>query len=74
MMLKKNNLGLILEKIEIVYKAYMGKLEIRKCVIKAVDDVIGNKEVSVFCSMLGITKKDYIDYLEKEYIKVNKNK
>ena len=71
--MKKNNLNLILEKTEIIHRAYMGKMEIRKCIIMAVDEILGNAEMSVFCNMLGITKKEYIDYLLKEYMKVNKS-
>ena len=37
--------------------------EIRECLIVAVDEVVGNKQLSQHCMALGITKKDYINYL-----------
>jgi len=69
----KNNLEKILEKANVIYRAYMGKNNIRKCMVMAVDEVLGNAEMSVFCNILGITKKDYIDFLLKEYTKIYKS-
>lgn len=37
--------------------------DIRKCVEVAVYQIIGNRELSQHCVALGITKKEYIDYL-----------
>jgi hypothetical protein len=39
--------------------------DIRKCAEIAVDQIIGNKELSQHCIALGITKKDYIDFILK---------
>lgn len=39
--------------------------DIRKCAEVAVDQIVGNKELSQHCIALGITKKDYIDFILK---------
>ena len=39
--------------------------DIRKCAEVAVDEIVGNKELSQYCTALGITKKDYIDFILK---------
>lgn len=39
--------------------------EIRKCVEVAVDQIVGNKELSQHCIALGISKKEYIDFIMK---------
>lgn len=39
--------------------------DIRKCVELAVDKTIGNKELSQYCVVLGITKNDYIEFILK---------
>lgn len=38
---------------------------IRKCVEVSVAQIIGNKELSQYCTALGITKKDYIEFILK---------
>lgn len=37
--------------------------DIRKCIEIAVDQIIGNAEISKHCMALGITKKEYVDYI-----------
>lgn len=39
--------------------------DIKKCVEVSVDQIIGNKELSQYCTALGITKKEYIDFILK---------
>lgn len=39
--------------------------DIRKCVEIAVDQIIGNAEISKHCMALGITKKDYVNFVLK---------
>ena len=41
--------------------------DMRKCVETSVDQIIGNKELSQHCVALGITKKDYIDFILKNF-------
>ena len=41
--------------------------DMRKCVEVSVDQIIGNKELSQHCVSLGITKKDYIDFILKNF-------
>ena len=41
--------------------------DMRKCVEASVDQIIGNKELSQYCVALGITKKDYIDFILKNF-------
>lgn len=43
------------------------------CISIAVDHKIGNKVISNYCSELGITKKDYIEFIKNEYKKIYKN-
>ena len=40
--------------------------DMRKCVEVAVAEIIGNKELSEHCMNIGITKKDYIDFILKK--------
>lgn len=52
---------------------HVGKIspDMRKCVIVAVEQIIGNQQLSQHCMMLGITKKDYINYIMekmKDYV------
>ncbi len=38
---------------------------LRKCCEIAVDELIGNNKISKHCAELGITKKEYIDFIMK---------
>ena len=39
--------------------------DLKKCVEVSVNQIVGNKELSQHCIALGITKKDYIDFIMK---------
>ena len=41
--------------------------DLKKCVEVAVDQIIGNAELSKHCMALGITKKDYIEFILKNF-------
>ena len=41
--------------------------DIKKCVEVSVDQIIGNKELSQHCIALGITKKEYIEFILKNF-------
>lgn len=40
--------------------------DMRKCVEVAIDQIIGNKDLSQHCMALGITKKEYVDYITQK--------
>ena len=43
------------------------KLPIRKCIELALEEVIGNEDISLICSNYGAMKKDLIDFLVIKY-------
>lgn len=60
---KKTILDKVIELTKQLYDVAKFSPEIRECLIVAVEEIIGNKQLSQHCMALGITKKDYINYL-----------
>ena len=43
------------------------KLPVKKCIELALEEVIGNEEISFICSNFGAIKKDLVEFLEMKF-------
>ena len=64
---KENVMNKIIKMSRQLFEVAKYSPDIKKCVEVSVDQVIGNKELSQHCVALGITKKEYIEFILKNF-------